>query len=43
MLLVHLYVCLACVTFMSFTLPLGVGGLDLDCDRGTPWTFHLTF
>ena len=40
MLLVYLYVYLACVSVLSVSLPLGVRGRHSDCD--TRWTFHLT-
>ena len=38
------FVCLffACVSFCSFSLPLGVG-VAAVCDCGTTWTFLLTF
>ena len=32
-------VCFVCVSFCHFSLPLGVGGLAVVCDCGTPWTF----
>ena len=41
MYLMHLYVYLACVAFLHF-LFLSVSGLAANCDRGTPWIFHLT-
>ena len=38
MILVHLFVCFAHVSYCHFSLPLGVGGLAVVCVCGTSWT-----
>ena len=42
-LLVHLFVCFAHVSFCSFFSSSWCQGLAAVCDCGTPWIFLLTF